>query len=303
MRRPISFVITAVITAALALPVPADAQTTRRGGGSSGDSGSSAGATTRTSPSDGGSSGRSAAPRVAVPRVNSPAPGASGPSSSRPSSRPGGVSSRPSGTSSGSPARVRSAGTSSTAGLAAGASRTRNARAITGFAQPRGETVGPSSPSIWVPYYPWYSYGPSSHFGIWSRYSWYDPFGYPYAYGYPYGYGGYGRFDYDPFGFGHHYWGAPHYVVVDDRYDEERDRDRSFGSLRLRANPDHARVYIDGALAGTVDDFSGLSNHLEVEAGVHQLELRAEGYEVYSAEIEVEAGKTRTARASLKQLE
>jgi hypothetical protein len=73
--------------------------------------------------------------------------------------------------------------------------------------------------------------------------------------------------------------------------------------VRLRASPENAQVYIDGALAGTVDDFNGLSNHLELERGVHQLELRAEGYEVYTTEIEVEAGRTRTTRASLKRLD
>ena len=154
-----------------------------------------------------------------------------------------------------------------------------------------------------MPYYPWYSFGPSSHFGIWSRYSWYDPFGYHYGYGYPYGYGGLGLFGYDPYGFGygHHYWGAPYYVSVDDQYEDERDR--TIGSLRLRASPEHARVYVDGALAGTVDDFNGFSNHLELEQGVHHIELRADGYEVYSTEVDVEAGKTLTERASLKQLD
>ena len=304
MRRPTSFVLSALVAAALAMPMPADAQATRRGGGSSGDSGSSGGgATTRSSPSGGGGGG-SAAPRVAVPRVSAPPPSSAGSSGS--SSRAGDGSSRPSGTvSSGS--RVRSTGSAATSGVATGASRSRGNRAAIGSAQPRGTGGGPSTPSIWVPYYPWYSYGPSSHFGLWSRYSWYDPFGYNfYGYGYPYGYGyggygGYGPFGYDPFGFGvgHHYWGTPYYVTVND---EDDRRDEAFGSLRLRASPDHARVYVDGALAGTVDDFNGLTNHLELQQGVHQIELRADGYEVYTVEVEVEAGKTRTARASLERL-
>jgi hypothetical protein len=60
---------------------------------------------------------------------------------------------------------------------------------------------------------------------------------------------------------------------------------------------------VDGALAGTVDDFNGLSNHLKLAEGVHQLELRAEGYEVYSTEVEVVAGKTRTTRASMTRVD
>ena len=37
-------------------------------------------------------------------------------------------------------------------------------------------------------------------------------------------------------------------------------------------------MYIDGALAGVVDEFDGLKDHLEMEGGKHTMELRAEGY-------------------------
>jgi hypothetical protein len=72
------------------------------------------------------------------------------------------------------------------------------------------------------------------------------------------------------------------------------------GSVRFRANPSSARVYVDGALAGTVDDFDGLGNHLRLEAGRHFVELRADGYEPYSTEILVPNGRTLTTRATLK---
>ena len=71
--------------------------------------------------------------------------------------------------------------------------------------------------------------------------------------------------------------------------------------MRVRADPSTAKVYVDGALAGTVDDFNGLTHHLELEAGTHQLEIRADGYQNYSTEITIETGKTITARASLKK--
>jgi hypothetical protein len=73
------------------------------------------------------------------------------------------------------------------------------------------------------------------------------------------------------------------------------------GSIRLRVNPESAQVYIDGALVGAVTDFSGLKNHLELDGGTHQIELRAEGYETYSGEIAVEVGKTLTERIRLKK--
>jgi hypothetical protein len=74
------------------------------------------------------------------------------------------------------------------------------------------------------------------------------------------------------------------------------------GSIRLKANPATAQVYVDGALVGTVDDFNGLRSHLELEAGVYQIELRADGYEPYAGELTVEAGRTLTERISLKKI-
>jgi hypothetical protein len=73
------------------------------------------------------------------------------------------------------------------------------------------------------------------------------------------------------------------------------------GSIRLRIDPSSAQVYIDGALAGTVDDFNGLSSHLELEAGPHDLEVRAKGFQTYKTHMLVEADRTTTMRASLKK--
>jgi hypothetical protein len=108
---------------------------------------------------------------------------------------------------------------------------------------------------------------------LWSPYGfWFDPYMYDqYAY-------------WSPGGF------------VDDRGTADR---RSVGAIRLRANPRDARVYIDGAFAGIVDDFDGLTHHLELEPGPHQLELRADGYESYLRELRVEAGRTLTTRVNL----
>ena len=53
-------------------------------------------------------------------------------------------------------------------------------------------------------------------------------------------------------------------------------------TIRLKANVKEAKVYVDGALYGTVDEFDGLGDHLELDGGRHTLELRADGYETYS---------------------
>jgi hypothetical protein len=72
--------------------------------------------------------------------------------------------------------------------------------------------------------------------------------------------------------------------------------------VRLRANARQAKVYVDGALVGTVDDFDGLAGHLTLDAGLHQLELRADGYQTFSTDISVVASRTKTERVNLKKL-
>ena len=167
----------------------------------------------------------------------------------------------------------------------------------------------PSHPIHGYPYYPTYSHRYYPGYG--GGYGYYNPWYYPYygygygfgfgiSYGYPYG-GGYGAFGapyfYDPY-FSYGYGGA--YYSRDDR-DDRNDNRQPTGAVRLRANPRHARVYVDGALVGTVDEFDGLNDHLEIEAGQHQIELRADGYTNYSSEISVRAGRTITERASLRK--
>jgi hypothetical protein len=73
------------------------------------------------------------------------------------------------------------------------------------------------------------------------------------------------------------------------------------GSVRLRVAPSTAKVYIDDALAGTVDDFNGLTNHLEIEGGPHVLKLVADGYRTYMGDFKVETGRTVTVRIDLKK--
>jgi hypothetical protein len=251
--------LSAVLVAA-ALAVPTvSAAQGSRRGG--GDSGSSGGG--RSGSGDGG---------VAVPRESPPpAPRAESPS---PSSEGGPVTRS-------SPSSGDSSGSNRATG------RTRSNQAVRGYAQPRTYSPGGSHnvvvwPSWYYPYYGAY-FGYSSYpYGYWNRYGWYDPF------------------LFDPFGFG--YYGAvPYYYPPSVTYstrDEERER-TSTGSIRFKVNPKSAKVYIDGALAGTVDEFDGLSDHLELTSGSHQLELRADGYKSYTGTLDVKEGQTRTTRVSL----
>lgn len=122
---------------------------------------------------------------------------------------------------------------------------------------------------------------------VWNRYgSWYDPWGCGGGYGY-----------YDPFysGYGYGYSGGGYSSST------TYSTPRSTGSVRLKIKPKGAKVYVDGTLMGVADDFDGLTGHLMLDAGTHQIELRADGYETFTGTINIELGKTTTERISLKK--
>jgi hypothetical protein len=179
---------------------------------------------------------------------------------------------------------------------------------VTGIASPRPIRGGGGGGGIddnvsfpfygpWGNWYPWYYggfgwgagyYGYSPwYYGAtcwsWGRYGpWYDPYSYCWdplwavgAYGYGYSAG--------------------------SSSEKAPKPANTMGSIRLKASPETAKVYIDGALAGTVDEFNGLNSHLDVEGGRRSLRLVAEGYQDYVTEIVVKVGTTQTVRASMKK--
>lgn len=179
--------------------------------------------------------------------------------------------------------------------------RERGDRPAIGSAIARPDTQLISFPLFgpWGRWYPWYSNGFGWNLGfvtynpwrygatrwVWGRYGmWYDPYAY-----YPY----WG----DPYSHGASYGS---YGSSGSRRTEEPKR--LVGTIRLKVDPEDAKVYIDGALVGTADEFDGLRHHLELDGGRHELELRAEGYETYKGDLNVEAGKTRTERVKLKKI-
>jgi PEGA domain len=187
--------------------------------------------------------------------------------------------------------------------------RDRNGRPAVGTAVARPEVPTGSggytvySPfGIWSPWYgtgfgynlgfttynPWY-YGSTRW--IYGRYGlWYDPWAfYPYdPFYYPGYYGGTG------------YYGGSGYST--SSYEKESAPPKSVvGAVRIKANESNAKVYVDGVLMGSVSDFDGLSHHLELEAGGHQLELRADGFQTVTKDINIESGKTTTERLTLKK--
>lgn len=173
-----------------------------------------------------------------------------------------------------------------------------NSTSIVGSAVPRsrnavggGDLVSFPLFGPWGRWYPWCVSGFGSGFGFvtydpwrygatrwyWGRYGmWYDPWSY----------------SWDP------YWVSGS-IMSADRTEQPK---QTTGSLRIKSNVADAKVYIDGALVGTIDEFDGLNDHLEIEGGKHELKIVAEGYQPWQDEVNVSIGKTRTVRADLKKV-
>lgn len=106
------------------------------------------------------------------------------------------------------------------------------------------------------------------HWGFSSYWGW----GYPY-YGYGYGpYGGYyGHYRRGPYGY------AP---------------SRDWAAIDTDVSPESARVYLDGTLIGTADDFDGHPDFLYLKRGRYALEFRLEGYESRKIDVSARPGMT-----------
>lgn len=173
-------------------------------------------------------------------------------------------------------------------------SRPREGRPVVGDAINRADAP-PSNIVVLPPGNPWYGYGCwDCYYGGYPGYAWgpwyggygfglgyfYDPFGY-YGYYSPYNYdyysgGGSGRYSYNSGG--------------------------AVGQLRLKVNPKHGQVYVDGYFAGEVDNFDGTFQRLSIEAGSHKVEIRAEGFETVTFDVMVTPGETVTYKGTLKPI-
>jgi hypothetical protein len=119
---------------------------------------------------------------------------------------------------------------------------------------------------------------------------------YPRRY-YPYGFGGY------PAGY-FYYYGSTWYPYPYDVYDYDYRFNPyrygyAIGELRLDVDPNYAEVWVDGYYAGTVDDFDGFWQSLELEEGRYTIAIVAPGFEPLEFDVRIQAGRKVTYRGDL----
>jgi hypothetical protein len=184
-----------------------------------------------------------------------------------------------------------------------------------GAAVPRGSWGGPVHgggavrvvrPVVVAPYrgfYGYRSYVPAVKFsffygrpGFYGAYAYGSPFfgfGYPYYYGYPaYGYG------YPAYGYPAPY-PYPAYGSAPYGYGYGGYSGQPYGGLRIDLPQRDAEVYVDGYFVGTVDNFDGVAQQANLEAGPHQIEIRSPEFQTIQFNVNIEPGRTITYRGAM----
>ena len=80
-----------------------------------------------------------------------------------------------------------------------------------------------------------------------------------------------------------------------------RFRAARIGGLRITDAPPEAQVFADGYYVGIVDDFDGVFQHANLEAGTHRIEIQAPGFESVAFDVLVQPGRTITFRADMRR--
>ena len=100
---------------------------------------------------------------------------------------------------------------------------------------------------------------------------------------------------YDPFfwglGWGYPGWYGPYNGVVVEE-----------SSARIQVTPKQTEVYVDGYLAGVVDDFDGTTQRLRVSPGEHVIDLYLDGHKPVTQTVLFQQGKTIRIKHTMEQL-
>lgn len=138
-----------------------------------------------------------------------------------------------------------------------------------------------------------YYYRPGFYYG-------YTPFiNSVFFYGRPGYFGGYG--------YGNPFWGyGPGYMPFGGAYAWGYGyggySGRPYGGVRIDLPQRDAEVFVDGYFVGTVNDFDGRLQQANLEAGPHQIEVREDGFEPITFDVNIEPGRTITYRSSMRPL-
>ena len=136
--------------------------------------------------------------------------------------------------------------------------------------------------------YPYYGYRP--YYG-------YPYYGYGYYPGFHWGVGGYyGPYYYSPWIYWS-YWNSPAYYY--DTYDYGY---AGGANLKINVEPKTAEVYVDGYLAGIVDQFDGMFQSLSIEPGDHEITIYQEGFRSISQRLYLSPGNTLRIKGALERL-
>ena len=140
--------------------------------------------------------------------------------------------------------------------------------------------------------------------------------GYGPGYGYGYRYPGYGSNVY--FGFGGFYgpyfwspsfyapywydafWAAPYYAPYGYGYGWAGGYNAA--NLKVQVEPKNAEVYVDGHLAGIVDQFDGMFQSLMVEGGAHDVVVYLDGYRSIHEQLYLNVGSTYRIKGVMEKL-
>lgn len=87
-------------------------------------------------------------------------------------------------------------------------------------------------------------------------------------------------------GWGWYYPGPYYYPGSYGRYGASG----RFEVVKTDVSPEEARLYLDGRLIGTADDFDGWPDYLYLARGHYRLEFRLEGYESQTVEVDATPG-------------
>jgi hypothetical protein len=122
----------------------------------------------------------------------------------------------------------------------------------------------------------------------------YRPYYYSYRPGFSLGFT-YGRpyYGYAPYSYGSYAYPAPPAGYL------SAIPGRAYGGVRIEDAPRDPQVFADGYYMGTVDDFDGAFQHMNLESGPHRIEIRLPDYEPIVFDVNVVPGETVTYHAEM----